>query len=34
MKKIRILLAAILAVALLTSVLFISEAEPAAEEVW
>ena len=34
MKKIRILLAAILAVALLTSVLFISEAEPATEEVW
>ncbi len=34
MKKIRILLAAILAVALLTSVLFISEAEPAADEVW
>ena len=34
MKKIRILLAAILTVALLTSVLFISEAEPAAEEVW
>ena len=31
MKKIRILLAAILAVALLTSVLFISEAEPAVE---
>ena len=34
MKKIRILLAAILAVALLTSVLFISEAEPAVEAEW
>ncbi|MGN0186113.1 MAG: peptidoglycan-binding protein, partial [Aristaeellaceae bacterium] len=34
MKRIRILLAAILAVVLLTSVLFISEAEPATEEVW
>lgn len=34
MKKIRILLAAVLTVALLTSVLFISEAEPATDEVW
>ena len=34
MKKIRILLAAALTVALLTSVLFISEAEPATDEVW
>ena len=34
MKRIRILLAAVLAVALLTSVLFISEAEPATDEVW
>ena len=34
MKKIRILLAAVLTVALLTSVLFMSEAEPAAEAAW
>ena len=34
MKKIRILLAAVLSVALLTSVLFFGEAEPAVEEAW